>query len=362
MVLNGYRSVYDTDLFMPVMERAAELVGIRYGADAKTDFSLRVIGDHSRAVTFLVGDGVLPSNEGRGYILRRVLRRAVRHGHFLGLGEPFLAIDRRRGDRPHGRGLPGAGHAAAISSCASSTRRSAASARPSARAWSGWTRCWTACRARPCPAQDAFRLYDTFGFPLDITKDRASERGFTVDEDGFRTAMEEQRERARKAKKFGLDAWQETYRSLALAETPFLGYGALAAPATVLNIMRDGVVGDRGPGRRGRGDRPEPDALLRRVGRPGRRHRCARRVPTAAWSGDRHAKRPWAASIVHLGTVESGSLRVGQSVQRAGRPGAPAGHRPQPHGHPPPSQGAARRPGRTRHPARLPRGARPSAL
>ena len=114
MVLNGMQSVYDTDLFMPIMQRAAELAGVRYGADAKTDYSLRVIGDHSRAVTFLVGDGVLPSNEGRGYILRRVLRRAVRHGHFLGMTRALPDQDRRRGDRPHGRGLSGAGQPARL--------------------------------------------------------------------------------------------------------------------------------------------------------------------------------------------------------------------------------------------------------
>ena len=106
MVLQGKRSVYDTDLYQPIIGRAAELTNTRYGENAKTDRALRVIADHSRAITFLIGDGVLPDNEGRGYILRRILRRAVRYGRLLGLDRPFLTetagvvIERMRDQYP----------------------------------------------------------------------------------------------------------------------------------------------------------------------------------------------------------------------------------------------------------------------
>jgi alanyl-tRNA synthetase len=252
MVLNGKNSVYETDLFYPIIERAADLVGIRYGHSLKADFSLRVIADHSRAVAFLIGDGVLPSNEGRGYILRRILRRAVRHGHLLGLHGPFLSktvgvvVDIMGDTYPE---LP--------------TRRDFISkvinleeARFLETLNEGLERldlllddltrqapipCLTGNvsgqAAKTVPGAEAFRLYDTYGFPLDITKDRAAERGFVVDEAGFQTAMEAQRQRARAGAKFGLDQWQETYRTLSLPETRFLGYETAQASGKVLSIL-----------------------------------------------------------------------------------------------------------------------------
>jgi alanyl-tRNA synthetase len=312
MVLNNMQSVYDTDLFMPIMQRAAELAGVRYGADAKTDYSLRVIGDHSRAVTFLVGDGVLPSNEGRGYILRRVLRRAVRHGHFLGMTEPFLTKTSDLVTEIMGEAYP------ELTSRRDFILRVIDQEERRFRETliEGMERLdnlLDGMRSRVLPGEEAFRLYDTFGFPLDITKDRAAERGFSVDEDGFKSAMEEQRQRARKAKKFGLDAWQETYRALALPETAFLGYDSLVADAALLNIMRDGsavneahegdaveVVLDQTPFYAESGGQVGDIGLL---------------------SGPRGAvqitdtQKALGGAVVHLGTVREGVLQVGEKVQ-----------------------------------------------
>ena len=311
-VLNGYRSVYETDLFMPIMERAAELVGVRYGQDARTDYSLRVIGDHSRAVTFLVGDGVLPSNEGRGYILRRVLRRAVRHGHFLGLGEPFLTKTASVVAEIMGDAYPElvARRDFILRVIDQEERRFRETLTE------GLERLDTLLDGLPgkvVPGEEAFRLYDTFGFPLDITKDRAAERGFTVDDEGFRVAMEEQRQRARKAKKFGLDAWQEIYRSLALPETTFLGYDSLRAEATVVNLLRDGssvaeasagdsveVVLNQTPFYAESGGQVGDTGVL--IGPDGQ---VAVTDTQKALGG----------VIVHLGKVSEGVLRVGQTVQ-----------------------------------------------
>jgi alanyl-tRNA synthetase len=239
MVLNGKNSVYETDLFYPIIERAGDLAGIRYGHSPKADFSLRVIADHSRAVAFLIGDGVLPSNEGRGYILRRILRRAVRHGHLLGLRGPFLSktvgvvVDLMGDAYPE-----------------LSTRQefidkvvNLEEARFLETLNEGLERLdlllddLTKQAAKTVPGAEAFRLYDTYGFPLDITKDRAAERGFIVDEAGFQTAMEAQRQRARAGAKFGLDQWQETYRTLGLPETRFLGYETTQATGKVLSIL-----------------------------------------------------------------------------------------------------------------------------
>jgi alanyl-tRNA synthetase len=254
MVLNDKGSVYETDLFYPIIERAADLAGIRYGHSPKADFSLRVIADHSRAVAFLIGDGVLPSNEGRGYILRRILRRAVRHGHLLGLHGPFLSktvgvvvdimgdtypeLPTRRDFITKVINLEEARFLETLNEGLERldlllddlTRQAPIPCLTGNVRLSGQA-------AKTVPGGEAFRLYDTYGFPLDITKDRAAERGFVVDEAGFQTAMEAQRQRARAGAKFGLDQWQETYRTLSLPETRFLGYETAQASGKVLSIL-----------------------------------------------------------------------------------------------------------------------------
>ncbi len=312
MVLNNMQSVYDTDLFMPIMQRAAELAGVRYGADAKTDYSLRVIGDHSRAVTFLVGDGVLPSNEGRGYILRRVLRRAVRHGHFLGMTEPFLTKTTNLVTEIMGEAYP------ELTSRRDFILRviDQEERRFRETLTEGLERLDTmldGMQARVLPGEEAFRLYDTFGFPLDITKDRAAERGFSVDEDGFKAAMEEQRQRARKAKKFGLDVWQETYRALDLPETAFLGYNSLAADGAVLNIMRDGsTVNEAHQGDAVEVVLSQTTFYAESGGQVG---------DTGVLTGPRgvvqvtDTQKALGGTVVHLGTVREGVLQIGEKVQ-----------------------------------------------
>jgi alanyl-tRNA synthetase len=314
MVLNGKNSVYETDLFYPIIERAADLVGIRYSASPKADFSLRVIADHSRAVAFLIGDGVLPSNEGRGYILRRILRRAVRHGHLLGLREPFLSktvgvvVDLMGDTYPE------------LSTRHEFIRKvvNLEEARFLETLNEGLERLdlllddLNRQAAKTVPGAEAFRLYDTYGFPLDITKDRAAERGFIVDEKGFQTAMEAQRQRARAVAKFGLDQWQETYRTLSLPETRFLGYETTRATGQVLSIMLDSaavpqavagdaveVVLDATPFYGEAGGQVGDVGLL--VGPQGR----------VAVSD---TQRALGGVIVHIGQVTEGSLSVGNTV------------------------------------------------
>jgi len=246
MVLNGYHSVYETDLFMPIMVRAADLVGVRYGQDAKIDFSLRVIGDHTRAVTFLIGDGVLPSNEGRGYVLRRILRRAVRHGHLLGLRQPFLAKTAAVVIEQMGAVYPELiQHRDFIDRVLLHEElRFRETLQEGLERLDLLMDGLAAKGEKTIPGSEAFKLYDTYGFPLDITHDRASERGFQVDEQAFKLALEEQRERARAAARFGLDERQEHFRALNLPATTFLGYETTEAPGTLLAILRDGAAVD----------------------------------------------------------------------------------------------------------------------
>jgi alanyl-tRNA synthetase len=198
-VLQGQDSNYHTDLVFPFVEEAARISGVKYGSADESDVSLRVIADHVRAVTFLVADGVLPSNEGRGYVLRRIMRRAARHGKLLGIDEPFLHLvcplvgnvlgdtfpevpdnmktiqkvvhlEEERFVRTLDQGLTRL--AQLIDEVKNSDRGQ-------------------------LPGEEVFRLYDTFGFPLDLSQDIAEESGVGVDVEGFNLEMEKQKERAR---------------------------------------------------------------------------------------------------------------------------------------------------------------------
>ena len=231
-VLQGVSSNYHTDLFLPLLERVAHVVGRAYDAGRPESVSYRVLADHARAVAFLLADGVLPSNEGRGYVLRRILRRAVRHAWLLGLREPALAevvsevVGRMSGPYPE---------LAERSEFILATTRfeeerflvtiEEGMARfdriaPPDRVARGGAGSGGADGGAPAAATiqgaEAFRLYDTFGFPLDLTQVMARERGYEVDEAGFRTALEAQRARSRADRRgeegastlsTGLDSW-----------------------------------------------------------------------------------------------------------------------------------------------------------
>jgi alanyl-tRNA synthetase len=246
VVMQGVRSVYETDLLAPIVARASELVGRPYGQEEAVDRSLRVIAEHGRAISFLVGDGVLPSNEGRGYVLRRILRRAVRHGKLLGREEPFLEeiarvvvglMGEQYGELMDREGFilgvlgqeeRGFQHTLAVGSALLEDLIAEAAA-----------------EARgEIPAEEVFRLYDTYGFPVELTREVAAERGLALDEEGFEMAMAEQRKRAREAQTFGLAKQSEFYRPFDLPDTEFLGYETLETTAEVISLARDGQVVD----------------------------------------------------------------------------------------------------------------------
>ncbi|MDQ2963663.1 MAG: alanine--tRNA ligase, partial [Pseudomonadota bacterium] len=233
-VLQGVHSNYDTDLFRELIAAAAKLTG----ATDLASPSLRVIADHIRACAFLIVDGVIPSNEGRGYVLRRIARRAIRHGYQLGQTKPFFAklvpeLARVMGDAYPELPLK---QDHVIRVLQTEEERFAETLEHGMRILDAALAQATASGSKTLPGLTAFTLYDTYGFPLDLTADVCRERGITVDHAGFDEAMEKQRGRARAASTFKTADGLE-YRG---SKTIFDGYDTLAEEARVVALYRDG--------------------------------------------------------------------------------------------------------------------------
>ena len=238
-VLQGRLNNFDTDLFEPIIRAVSAISGVSYGSSAERDVSIRVIADHVRAATFLMSEGLVPSNEGRGYVLRRIIRRASRHARLLGLHEPslfrligavvdvmgevypeitdelertemLLRMEEERFTRTIEMGM------GLLDELIAGVKKEG---------------------GRVIPGEEVFRLYDTYGFPLDLAKDIAMDEGMAVDEEGFRRQMEQQRKRARaeiKPPELRLDP------SITSLETEFVGYDSLKAAAVVKGVLREG--------------------------------------------------------------------------------------------------------------------------
>jgi len=245
-ILQGKTWTYDTDAFQPILAIAQQLAGVRYGAAPEKDVSLRVVADHARSVTFLIADGVLPSNEGRGYVLRRILRRAARHGVLLGLERPFLhqvcdtVIDEMKGAYPalaerrdYITGRVRREEERFLETLSKGLHLLQDEVAKARRAG-----------LRTLPGDVVFRLYDTFGFPVDLTEDILVGEGLRLDQAGFDAAMDAQRERARAAwKGSGQQAIGPVHSQLAADfETRFLGYDRLAVDSRVLALVVKGAA------------------------------------------------------------------------------------------------------------------------
>lgn len=239
-ILQGKHGNYEIDIFQHLIAAAARLTGTQ-DLDNK---SLRVIADHIRACAFLIVDGVLPSNEGRGYVLRRIIRRALRHGWMLGQKQPFFHSMLQPLIETMGEAYPELEAQRGLIE-----RALLAEEERFAETLDAGMRIFDEVAARSggtIPGADAFRLYDTYGFPVDLTADIARERGLTVDMEGFDAAMERQRDTARAAGKFGNTATMPAELAAQLSPTRFLGYDCVEADGLeVVGLLRDGRSLDR---------------------------------------------------------------------------------------------------------------------
>jgi alanyl-tRNA synthetase len=236
-VMQGVHSNYEIDLFKNIIHAAAALAG----TSDETLSSLRVIADHIRACTFLIVDGVLPANEGRGYVLRRIIRRAIRHGYKLGISEPFFyklvgALVKEMGPA-YPELVRGRTHAERVL-----RQEEERFAETLASGMALLEAAIEKLQGNVIDGAIVFKLYDTFGFPADLTADIARERGLTVDEAGFASLMDAQRERARAASRFGAELQKGASVG---ARTLFQGYEGLDGEGHVIAILRDGAPVDR---------------------------------------------------------------------------------------------------------------------
>ena len=316
-VIQGVTSTYETDLFTPILARASELSGVARGSDSEKDVSLQVVADHARAVTFLVGDGVLPGNEGRGYVLRRILRRAARHGVLLGVERPFLhavadavvdemggaypeLVERRayitdRVRREEERFLETLAKGLAL---LEDEIREARSRKDAA-----------------LRGDVVFRLYDTYGFPVDLTEDILRGHELAVDQAGFDEAMGQQRARSREAwKGSGDQGLAAGYAELAAEHgSQFCGYESLAMGSEITGLLRGGEQVESAS----QGD--EVEVVVAETpfypeggGQVGDRGGI---VTGGGRVAVEDAARPVGELIVHRGKVVEGTVRLGEAAQ-----------------------------------------------
>ena len=245
VVCQGVDSLFDVDTIMHVTHRVSELTGAYYGESHKKDVSLRVITDHIRSAVFMISDGVLPSNEGRGYVLRRLLRRAARHGKLLGVNEPFLCeivatvVDISECQYPELREKQN--YITTVIRCEEEKFGNTIDA--GLRIFSELMEAHRAKAETVFSGADAFKLYDTYGFPPDLTAEMCEDAGYTVDDDGFRVLMQQQRERAREARKaLGDLGWSGISFGKEIPETEFVGYDRDSCEAEILATVREGEV------------------------------------------------------------------------------------------------------------------------
>ena len=244
-VMQGVDNMFEVDSIRKVIDKTCEIAGKTYGANADNDISIRVVTDHSRSAMFMISDGVIPSNEGRGYVLRRIIRRACRHGKLLGINHAFLvdtvtvainescraypeleekrdyilkviSMEEERFDATVDAGL------AILSEMIEESKKG---------------------NATTLSGEDVFKLYDTFGFPIDLTREIAEEAGLGIDEDTFKSLMKEQRDRARAARG-NIGGWDSSDKEIlaGINATEFTGYTETESDAKVIAIIADGML------------------------------------------------------------------------------------------------------------------------
>jgi len=246
-LLQGVENIYEIDTTMQILKRASELTGVKYGVSEKSDVSLRVIADHARTSAMLIGDGVTPGNEGRGYVLRRMMRRTIRNMRLLGSMDPIMSELTVAAIGAMGPQYPelvsDKNRILAVS--ASEEESFLQTLKSGTQIFDLSSAALKKSKSSVLPGEDVFKLHDTYGFPFDLTLEMAREEGLSVDEDGFRRLMKEQKDRAKadaKAKKSG-HTDVSVYRSIAdkSGKTEFLGYTNVSSESKLTGILVDGV-------------------------------------------------------------------------------------------------------------------------
>ena len=239
-IAQGVDNLFEVDTVRNIMKKVSEIANVKYHESEKTDISLRVITDHIRSTAMMISDGVMPSNEGRGYVLRRLLRRAARHGRLLGIDRPFLAELCETVITESGKAYPALieKHDYIVKIIAveeDSFNRTLDSGLKLLGEMTERT------EGKTLSGEDAFKLSDTFGFPIDLTKEILAEKGMDVDEDAFNALVKKQKETARNARKdAGADAWKDAGATLkGLPATVFTGYTSLEGEGKVLAVLGD---------------------------------------------------------------------------------------------------------------------------
>ena len=317
-VCQNVDSLFDVDTVMNITNKVSELTGVHYGESHKKDVSLRVITDHIRSATFMICDGVLPSNEGRGYVLRRLLRRAARHGKLLGVDHPFLyeiidtVVHENECQYPELREKQ-----------AYITRVIKTEEESFARTIDGGMRIFQEMLAghkekgeTVFSGADAFKLYDTYGFPIDLTAEMVDEQGMRVDEDAFQKLMQEQKTRAREARKaLGDLGWAGVEFGKEMPATEFVGYDRMETEAKILALVSDEELRDEiGEGAEGIVvlDRT---TLYAEMGGQVADHGVIRTAAGEFTVTD--VQKNKGGKFMHYGKVTAGTLRVGESCTSA---------------------------------------------
>jgi alanyl-tRNA synthetase len=241
-IINGKTTAYDTDIFKPLLDRVSELTGRKYGTDENDDNAIRIVAEHGRALAFLIADGVLPDNEGRGYVLRRLLRRATMYGLRLGLDKPFLSEIAKVAVKKLNHVYPELKQRQEFINkvILSEETRFSETLVTGIELIDGILEKSKENNKKIISGADAFKLYDTYGFPVELTAEIVTKSGFSVDMAGFEKEMEKQRERARASHKFDVAAKTGGDVKLDVNATEFVGYTCLDRKAKVVKILVDG--------------------------------------------------------------------------------------------------------------------------
>jgi len=317
-VVQGLNSNYDTDIFRPIIRFVEKISGKRYGHDEEADVSMRVIADHSRAVTFLIGDGILPSNEGRGYVLRRILRRAARHGKLIGLTRPFLneavtvVVAEMKGAYPDLVEKESYIRKVVVNE----EQRFIETLDAGLKILSDEVAELKKTGKKIVPGEVVFKLYDTFGFPVDLTADIVKKDGLTLDAGGFEKAMDIQREKARESwKGSGEQTVSENYQKLSVQglSTEFAGYEGVTETTSHIAaiLVKDETTDVLVEGQ-------SAEILVEKT--PFYGESGGQVGDTGILEGDgflfevHDTRRPLETFITHMGTLKQGQMKVGDKV------------------------------------------------